>query len=231
MRPETVDRLSRLLGGTTSRPGAVRVLFGALAGAAAAGALPRRLASQSACPPAQVCGSHCCPNGNVCAGGTCVNLLATPAPAAGRCAQGQVLSLGLCCPQGQKNRGGICCPRGQRNSDGICCPSGTLNSRGIYCPDEDFGQGVNIGEVCCLALQACGNSCCAADQYCVDGGCCPTAQICAGVCCPAGQACLIDSQSGLPACCAALQVPSASPGICCAGGTTPDSRQCAGGGT
>ncbi|MCU1451642.1 MAG: hypothetical protein JWP02_3812 [Acidimicrobiales bacterium] len=122
---ERFDHLSRTLAGSTSRRGALKMIGGALVGAAAATVLRPAQAHAVCAAGESVCGPNCCP-----AGVACIN------PTAGTCGcpPGRAACGTHCCP----NKGDFCAFTTPGGCD-ACCPKGTTP----------------CGRFCCNAGSAC----------------------------------------------------------------------------
>ena len=156
------DDVSRILAGSSSRTHALKLIGGALGGAAltflgvgcsspGVGTTPQLEHSSVVslrCRKRRRCGSHCCTKSQHC------------------CNQNGTLTCcdGACCPQGQTCCGSTCCNSGQ-----ICCRgnfhSACCNSGQICCGTPAFGVCCKSGQTCCVV------SCCNSGQKCSRGKC------------------------------------------------------------
>jgi len=153
MDDRSFDRMTRALGGASTRRGALAALLGLGAAAGAARGAGARKKCRPKCPAGQrceqgtcvctnggaVCGASCCPLGQRCENGQCV---AEPAPC---------LAAGERC----KDTGRICC-------DGTVCASGQGGTGDIACYVPAGGACERSAE--CVFGSACQQGTCVADQ-------------------------------------------------------------------
>lgn len=195
------DDVSRIVAGSSSRMQAVKLVGGALGGAALAllgvGCSPQGLetvlpsqhpmARDPRCPKVRKCGTNCCtPTQFCCSVNGKRTCCAGPCCGSSCCGSGQTCCGSQCCPQGQ-----VCC------GGGTCCPAGTC-----------------CGSKCCPTGQHCctgSGYCCNSGQTCCPGanrtGCCPAGQACCpganrSGCCSAGQTCCV--RNGFFFCCSTM---------------------------
>jgi hypothetical protein len=203
---ERFDGLAKdLANGTVSRGKALRLLGGALVGAALA-SVPGVAWAASRCPTGKkrcedrcvnlrTNESHCgscrnrCRSAKTCCGGRCVNLQRSErhcGSCGNRCAAGQECVNGRC-------QGGGGCPSGTQKCGTQCCQTG----------ETCVG-----GTTCCPNAQVCGTgtsaTCCQTGETCVGGACCPNARVCgtgtSATCCQTGETCVngMCQSSGCP---------------------------------
>src|SRR5215217_2864222 len=162
----SLDELAKgLANGTLSRGKAIRLVGGALLGAALASVPGVAWADDDRCSEGQTrCGDRCVNlqrNERHC--GSCFH----------RCAEGEECVSGVC--QG----GG--CPRGTTPCGTQCCQTGTTCVEGTCCPDAQVcGAGTSL--TCCAEGQECVDGVCS--QACLSNGgtCTSGAQCCSGNC-------------------------------------------------
>src|SRR5215217_4641945 len=167
----SLDELAKgLANGTLSRGKALRLVGGALLGAAL-GSIPGVAWADDRCSEGQ---TRC--------EGRCVNLLRNERHCGScfnRCEEGEECVGGVCqgggCPSGTTPCGTQCCQTGETCVNGTCCPNAQL-----------CGTGTSL-------------TCCAEGEECVDGVCGPPPPTCT-LSCPEGCMCEFRAEDGVQVC-------------------------------
>jgi hypothetical protein len=210
---EFLDDLARAMALAVNRRDAIRVLFGAVAGAALFRA--RFAEAQTVCPTPD--GKHqefhcfclnvndkffhrCCPYDYFC---QCSKTGAGCAPS---CPSGIVCKhtccaadercadpgKGLCCKQDETACSPIEGLPGEEKTGGLCCAKGEHCASGLNishcCGPDQTAQGSSC--LCPAGQQICGKNCCAKGLQCDGQKCCARSALCGGRCCDAGQVCV-----------------------------------------
>jgi len=195
----SLDELAKgLANGTLSRGKALRLVGGALLGAAL-GSIPGVAWADDRCSEGQTrCGDRCvnlltnerhcgscsnrCRSTQTCCKGRCVNLQRNERHCGScfnRCEEGEECVGGVCqgggCPSGTTPCGTQCCQTGETCVNGTCCPNAQL-----------CGTGTSL-------------TCCAEGEECVDGVCGPPPPTCT-LSCPEGCMCEFRAEDGVQVC-------------------------------